>query len=167
MYRIRSIDIPFFVDGIFCFHRHITLRIDSAIHLGRRMGVRDTDGSGDGKCIATIGYSGNELASRSGVDARISFTGNHSLLAHLSRHIAMKLCPADIDRHAFYLFIEQIELRHFKRNFVLPRCIDGHILLRIEVAVIHVHIRIHMTDAHIETKTHNADGKRLDRRTSI
>ena len=166
-HRIRSVEIIVLVDGILCLHRYIALRIDGPIHLDCGMGVCDTNSPGDRERSAPIGYSGGQLTSRGGCNARISFTGNHGSLSHLGRHITMRLRPADIDRKALHHIIERIELHHLEGNLIGPGRINRNILLCIEVAIIHIHLRIHMTNAYIEAKACKACSERLNRRTSI
>ncbi len=81
------------------------------------MGVSNTNGCCNGKRLAAIGYRGSQFSGRSRGNIGISFTGNHRILSHMSRHIAMRLCPAEINGCTQDIY--EVKLRHLQRDFII------------------------------------------------
>ncbi len=166
-HRVRAVQLAVLVDAIFRRHRRVAPGMYGARHLRLCVGIGDANGSRQRQRASAVRHRRSELAHRGRGNLRISSAGNRSALAHLGRHITVKLCPAEIERRRRRFGAQKTALVQSEAHFIISLGADVHVLRRGKLTLVHMDVGVYVADAHIETKAMEPQSDRHHRRTSI
>ena len=158
-HRIRRIDAAVFRERILRFDRHIALRVDRARHIRARFRIRDPETDREPQRLSAVRRARAQRADRFRADIHIALACQRRLLAYFCRDVARKLRPGEVQRQPAHRHGAEIYQAHLDRIRAFRG--ERRILRGSDRAVVHIDVRLHVADAHVET---DADKIHIERR---
>ena len=164
-HRIRRIDAAVFRERILRFDRHIALRVDRARHIRARFRIRDPETDREPQRLSAVRRARAQRADRFRADIHIALACQRRLLAYLRRDVARKLRPREVQRQPAHRHCAEIYQAHLDRIRAFRG--ERRILRGSDRAVIHIDVRLHVTDAHVKPDANKIHIERRDIRLCV
>ena len=164
-HRIRRIDAAVFRERILRFDRHIALRVDRARHIRARFRIRDPETDREPQRLSAVRRARAQRADRFRADIHIALACQRRLLSYLRRDVARKLRPREVQRQPAHRHCAEIYQAHLDRIRAFRG--ERRILRGSDRAVIHIDVRLHVTDAHVKPDANKIHIERRDIRLCV
>ena len=164
-HRIRRIDAAVFRERILRFDRHIALRVDRARHIRARFRIRDPETDREPQRLSAVRRTRAQRADRFRADIHIALACQRRLLSYLRRNVARKLRPREVQRQPAHRHCAEIYQAHLDRIRAFRG--ERRILRGSDRAVIHIDVRLHVTDAHVKPDANKIHIERRDIRLCV